>query len=98
MIINEEQKNTVINNPLFTDIKCPVCANSVLILTDRIFEIREFFGGKLELGGNSNVIPVISLVCEQCGYILFFNAVKLGLIKPKQAKKQAPMNQAAADE
>lgn len=87
MKLNNEQKNQVINNPVFENIKCPVCENTELILTDRIFELREYFGGNLQLSGNVSVIPVVSVMCEKCGNVILLNAVKLGLAKSDRINK-----------
>ncbi|RPJ59321.1 MAG: hypothetical protein EHM12_07045 [Dehalococcoidia bacterium] len=80
MIINDEQKKRLVDNPVLKDITCPVCKNTELVLTDKIFELREFSGGNLRLRGKSSVIPVISILCEKCGHIILLNAVKLGLV------------------
>jgi hypothetical protein len=86
MKLNDEQKKQVINNPVFKNIKCPVCESTELILTDRIFELREYFGGNLQLRGNVSVIPVVSVMCEKCGYLILLNAVKSGLVKSDKTK------------
>lgn len=48
---------------------CPVCRSTELSVTDKIFELREYKPEK----NKSAVIPVISILCEECGYMLLFN-------------------------
>ena len=83
MKLTEEQKNKVIEvlSDFLKRIPCNVCQGKEWILNDTIFELREFQGGNLVIGGKSSVFPVIAVVCKNCGNTLFFNAIQLGLIK-----------------
>jgi len=57
------------------------CGAHNWILNDKIFELREFQGGGLVIGGESSVFPVITVTCKDCGYTYFFNAILLGVIE-----------------
>ena len=59
---------------------CPVCGNGNWSISDAVFELREFQGGNLVIGGQSGVFPVVPLVCDQCGNTLFLNAITLGVV------------------
>jgi ribosomal protein S27AE len=59
---------------------CPICHSGEMSINENIFEMREFNGGNLILGGQSAVFPVIPLSCGKCGHTIFFNAVLLGIL------------------
>ena len=58
---------------------CPICQKNNWNISDTVYEIREFQGGGLVVGGP--VYPTIGVICNVCGHTLFFNALKLGIIK-----------------
>ncbi|TSA56395.1 hypothetical protein D4R42_03670 [bacterium] len=60
---------------------CEVCSGNEWILSDRFFELREFAGGNLTLGGKSTTLPVIAITCKSCGNVYFFSAILLKLIE-----------------
>jgi hypothetical protein len=63
---------------------CISCQGNDWTVTTNVFELREFEGGNLVIGGASLILPVIPLTCNTCGLILFFNAINLGLIENKK--------------
>jgi rubrerythrin len=60
---------------------CPVCGQGHIAVSDRLFELREFEGGNLIVGGGSSLIPLIVLTCQNCGHVFFLNAIALGILK-----------------
>lgn len=89
MKLNEEQKNKAIDTlSSFLKTPCSVCESKDWILNDTIFELREFQGGGLVIGGKSSVFPVITVICKHCGNTLFFNAIQLGLIQKEKEDGQ----------
>ncbi|MBU1202712.1 hypothetical protein KKH39_01575 [Patescibacteria group bacterium] len=60
---------------------CSVCKHNEWDISDIIFELREFHGGNMVIGGKSNITPVVYATCRNCGNTLFFNALKLDLIE-----------------
>lgn len=58
---------------------CPICEGRSWNVED-IFEIRQFEGGNLVIGGNSSLIPLVPITCDKCGYTFFLNAIKAGII------------------
>ncbi|MFA5184680.1 MAG: hypothetical protein WC456_04115 [Patescibacteria group bacterium] len=83
MKIEEKQKSEVINKlSSFFNSSCPICSASEWILNDTVFELREFSGGGLIIGGaSSSIYPVIAVACKSCGHTHYFSALLLGLIK-----------------
>lgn len=63
-------------------ITCPICGNKEWVIGDTIFESREFQNGNIIVGGNSSVMPFLTLTCSNCGYTMLLNAIKYGLIQP----------------
>lgn len=62
---------------------CPVCKSNKWVMPQAIFEVRQFFGGNMKIGGGAQVIPMAIVTCHVCGYSMFFNAINIGAIKPK---------------
>lgn len=65
---------------------CPICSNNNWTISDTVFELRAFHGGGLVVGGS--VYPAVGVVCNVCAYTLFFNAIKVGLVKLAPPKKK----------
>jgi hypothetical protein len=66
---------------------CAVCGHNEWSLTDKVFEIREFFGGSMVIGGGS-LAPILMVTCQHCGNTLLFNAIQLGLVQPEQKQSK----------
>jgi len=62
--------------------KCPVCGQNSWNVSDRVFEMREFHGGSMVVGGILQ--PVIPVTCSNCGNTLYFNAMQAGIVKPQE--------------
>lgn len=85
MRLTSEQANAVIarlNSTAANRQPCPICGGTHWNLNDKIFEVREFQGGSLVLGGDTSVLPVIAMSCQNCGYTHFINAIKIGAVNP----------------
>ena len=79
----EQQKKTLKKLEYFFSKSCDSCSGHDWLLNDKIFEMREFSGGNLIIGGQATVFPVITVSCKQCGNTYLFNAILLGLIERK---------------
>lgn len=66
---------------------CSVCKHSDWEVNDTVFEMREFFGGNMVIGPSS-IVPVIYVMCKNCGNSLLFNALRLGIVQTPQEKKK----------
>lgn len=63
--------------------KCPMCDKDVWEVSGKIFEIREFHGGNLVVGGSS-IFPVLPVACTNCGNTVLLSAIMTGFVeKPK---------------
>ena len=57
---------------------CTSCGKNVWSVSDRTWELRPFFGGGLNVGGGP-LIPVCIITCSNCGHMVFFNALLIGI-------------------
>lgn len=67
-------------------ISCPVCKENDWIINDHLLELRVFNQGSFVVGGP--LIPIASITCNNCGYIMHFNAIKIGLLEPENQDKE----------
>jgi len=84
MQLSVEQKEKLLKK--LSELKisnCNICGSKELIVSDVIFEIREFKEGGVVIGGSSKIMPLIAINCKNCGNTLFFNAINLGIIEIK---------------
>ena len=65
----------------WTERSCPVCRAQVWTVPNCLFELREFSGGSLVIGGDMSLYVVVPVICEQCGYTHLFSATRSGLLK-----------------
>lgn len=63
---------------------CQSCGNKDWIASENIFELREFQGGNMVIGGKSAILPVVPVTCKHCGHTIFFNALTIGLLGQKK--------------
>ena len=89
MKLSDQQVSSVINrlnqvSP--SGIVCPICGNRQWAINDIVIESREFQHGNLILGGNSALVPFVTITCRNCAHTLFFNAIQLGVVNPDQEK------------
>ena len=67
---------------------CPICGGTQWIISDTIFEIKEFNMGNMVIGGvNSAIMPMIPISCASCGHTRFLSAIKLGIINSQHEQK-----------
>jgi len=79
MNISEEQKNTVLNK--LRQYKndrsaCDVCGADDWSVIDKVWAIME---APDEIKENVAAIPVIAVMCNNCGHIHFLNSLKFGI-------------------
>jgi predicted nucleic-acid-binding Zn-ribbon protein len=52
--------------------KCPMCASGQ-------WETGEIVSGT-SVDGSGNVLPMAQMLCQNCGYVMFFAAMPIGLV------------------
>jgi hypothetical protein len=65
---------------------CQMCGTGNWNVQDKVFELAEFPQGSLMVGGP--VIPVIPVVCSNCGNTVLVNAILSGAVKVDQFKEE----------
>jgi hypothetical protein len=90
MKLTEEQKQFLNEklNSLGIPPKCNICSSDEWSASDTIFEVREFQGGSLIIGGNQSIYPVIPISCNKCGNTVFINALRIGVLSPQPPKSE----------
>jgi hypothetical protein len=58
---------------------CPMCGNAGWSVQDSVFELREFHGGSMVIGGSA-LIPVVPVACNNCGNTVLINAIVAGVV------------------
>jgi len=61
---------------------CPMCGARQWNVQAKPFELREFHGGGLVIGGSA-IIPVIPVICGNCGNTVLVNPIVAGIDQKK---------------
>lgn len=92
MELTAEQANDVIrrlNELSSTRVNtCPICGGQHWTLNNKVWELREFNNGNFVLGGNTSIMPLLSLSCNGCGNTVLLNAIQLGAVPPQSQSNQ----------
>lgn len=87
MKLSDEQAQKVITHITTINkgnpITCPICGNRNWKVNNVVTEMREFQNGDLILGGDSAIMPFVSLSCDRCAHTLFINAISIGVVSPQ---------------
>ena len=67
---------------------CPICNSEAWLLMEKVWELREFQSGNLVIGGGQPVLPVVALMCNVCGYTVFFNAIAVRAVSRPASREQ----------
>ena len=63
---------------------CPLCRQSnTFSALPHLMELRDFREGGFVLGSDADVLPLVTLICENCGNVVFLSAIQLGLLEEK---------------
>ena len=82
MKLTKEQANLVISKlDKHKDKRraCSICGNNSWMLNDTIFEMREFMGGDMVIGGTA-IMPMLAVSCTECGHTRFISAIRMGIV------------------
>jgi len=58
---------------------CPMCGSNDWNVSDTIYELRKYHGGNLIIGGGP-ILPIVPIICNNCGNSIFINAIISGAI------------------
>lgn len=76
-------------NEKWGDRACPMCNKGPWEVQGKIFQLSEFSGGGLVVGGP--LIPVVPVSCSNCGHTVLVNALISGTLQ-RPAKAQEKPN------
>lgn len=62
---------------------CPMCNKGSWVISDKIFELREYKDGDFIIGGGSQIQPVVPITCEVCGNTIMVNPLVLDCVEGK---------------
>ena len=72
---------------------CPICGKSQWSVNNVVTEMREFQNGNLIIGGESSIMPFVSITCNNCANTLFVNAIIAGIVSPQEKQEKQKDNQ-----
>jgi hypothetical protein len=58
--------------------RCPISDGRNWSVAEHIVEFRQYHGGHFPTTGS--VYPAVMMICQDCGYTIFINAVIAGLV------------------
>jgi len=81
MEISESQVRAFLDRVYPQGLKpCDACGHPHWTYDNRVYELREFSGGGLVIGGSQKIIPALALTCTNCGNTKLINALVAGLM------------------
>ena len=67
--------------------KCPMCNSGNFNVSENVFELREYKGGGLILGG-APIVPVVPVTCMNCGNTILVNSLVSGVTDSDEKEKK----------
>lgn len=67
-------------NSKWKNLNCPLCSGSQWATTEIIYELRQYHGRDIK-PTETAMIPIIPIMCENCGYTLMVNSIAVGFTK-----------------
>jgi ribosomal protein S27AE len=65
---------------------CPMCGTGNWTVSDKVFELREYHDGNIVLGSGP-IVPLIPVTCDNCGNVVFVNAIVAGSVASKKKEE-----------
>jgi len=80
MTLSSDQKSVVIERFKETTMgSCPLCQQQQWRIADDVYELRQFHHGRVVVGDQTAILPLLVLNCGHCGYTALFNAGHYGV-------------------
>jgi hypothetical protein len=77
-MLTPEQTQKALDHLGEIDAICPLCKKTKWTVTTRIFRMLSYHKG------DASEFPVLPIVCDHCGDVIFLNAIAIGLIEPSK--------------
>jgi hypothetical protein len=80
LVLSQEQQDKLVSliNQFLRNPNCAICNSPNWGILDRLYEIRQFAKGSILVGGG--IVPLVVIVCKNCGHIRFMNAITIGFV------------------
>ncbi len=78
--VNQDELIKILNEK-WKSRPCLMCGDANWIVSNKVFELREFNEGNLIIGGGGPITPVVTITCGNCGNIVMVNPMAIGLLK-----------------
>jgi len=80
MTLSSDQKSVVIERFKETTMgSCPLCQQQQWQIADDVYELRQFHHGRVVVGDQTVIMPLLALNCSHCGYTALLNAGHYGV-------------------
>jgi hypothetical protein len=57
---------------------CPICRSNDWEVGPQVYELREFHGGNMVIGGSA-LVPIVPVICKVCGNVILINPLVAGI-------------------
>ena len=76
--INQDKLINILNEK-WGNRPCNMCGTGNWLVSDKVFELREFNNGDLIIGGGS-ITPLVTITCSECGNTILINPIAIGIL------------------
>jgi hypothetical protein len=81
MNLSEQQSKTLLDHLKKTwvpPVTCPICHSNDWQVGPQVYELREFHGGSMVIGGSA-LVPIVPVICKVCGNVILINPLIAGI-------------------
>lgn len=76
--INQDKLINILNEK-WGNRPCNMCGTGNWLVSDKVFELREFNNGDLIIGGGP-ITPLVTITCSECGNTILINPIAIGVL------------------
>lgn len=76
--INQDKLINILNEK-WGNKPCNMCGTGNWLVSDKVFELREFNNGDLIIGGGP-ITPLVTITCSECGNTILINPIAIGVL------------------
>lgn len=76
--INQDKLINILNEK-WGNRPCNMCGTGNWLVSDKVFELREFNNGDLIIGGGP-ITPLVTITCSECGNTILINPIVIGVL------------------
>nr|WP_302696080.1 hypothetical protein [uncultured Romboutsia sp.] len=76
--INQDKLIDILNKK-WGNRPCNMCGTGNWLVSDKVFELREFNNGDLIIGAGP-ITPLVTITCSECGNTILINPIAIGIL------------------